>query len=135
MKCAGSPGSPSCYWREVAGNFTTLPQHFMARGWHAVSFGKVFDQRTAGGETCDWPLSWSEPPVACSTAGTTLERAAWGGATHAVFDPVQQRALGNMTDQVTLDAAVAWLARRSASASTKVKFTGLTQYSQVDPAV
>ena len=118
QKCVGSPGSPSCYWREVAGNYTTLPQHFKAHGWHAVSFGKVFDQRTAGGTSCDFPYSWSEPPQLCSTAGTTLERQAYNGASHAVFDPVLDKAEGNMTDQVTLDATVAWLQQRNRSAAT-----------------
>lgn len=118
QKCVGSPGSPSCYWREVAGNYTTLPQHFKMHGWHAVSFGKVFDQRTAGGTSCDYPYSWSELPQLCSTAGTDLEKRAWNGASHAVFDPVLDKMEGNMTDQVTLNAAVAWLQQRNRSAAT-----------------
>eukprot|EP01052_Picozoa_sp_SAG31_P009089 SAG31_NODE_470_length_15239_cov_19.376288_8_plen_219_part_00 len=113
MRCVGSSGSPSCYWREVAGNYTTLPQHFKGHGWHTVSFGKVFDQRTAGGTKCDFPYSWSETPTYCSTAGTTLSRVAWNGASHAVFDPIRQSAEGNMTDQLIADAASAWLQQRS----------------------
>ena len=30
------------YWREAAGNFTTLPQHFKENGYYAASVGKVF---------------------------------------------------------------------------------------------
>jgi hypothetical protein len=115
QKCVGSPGSPSCYWREVAGNYTTLPQYFKMHSWHTVSFGKVFDQRTAGGISCDYPYSWSEMPKYCSTAGTTLDRSAWNGASHAVFDPIANKSEGQMTDQVTLDAAIAWLQQRNRS--------------------
>ncbi|XP_016839229.1 iduronate 2-sulfatase isoform X3 [Nasonia vitripennis] len=30
------------YWRKVAGNFTTLPQHFKSNGYTTASLGKVF---------------------------------------------------------------------------------------------
>lgn len=30
------------YWRENAGNFTTLPQHFKNAGYKTVSVGKIF---------------------------------------------------------------------------------------------
>ena len=30
------------YWRENAGNFTTLPQHFKNAGYVSVSVGKIF---------------------------------------------------------------------------------------------
>ena len=30
------------YWREAAGNFTTLPQYFKENGYFTASFGKVF---------------------------------------------------------------------------------------------
>ena len=30
------------YWRESAGNFTTLPQHFKNAGYVTVSVGKIF---------------------------------------------------------------------------------------------
>eukprot|EP01043_Picozoa_sp_COSAG02_P014433 COSAG02_NODE_595_length_19813_cov_12.215380_11_plen_357_part_00 len=111
MKCQGSPDSPSCYWRDVAGNFTTLPQcvasqstetpllhmgqrshntqvgslrYFKQHGYDAVSFGKVFDQRTSGGLRCDYPHSWSEYPFACSTGGSTLPNSVWHGASQCV---------------------------------------------------
>lgn len=68
MKCVGSRG-PSCYWRDVgAGNFTTLPQALRKAGWHAASFGKMFDTQTAGGD-CGAALSWSQVPQ-CTNAGT-----------------------------------------------------------------
>lgn len=30
------------YWRETAGNFTTLPEFFRVRGWHTAGLGKIF---------------------------------------------------------------------------------------------
>ena len=30
------------YWREAAGNFTTLPQHFKENGYFSASVGKIF---------------------------------------------------------------------------------------------
>eukprot|EP01047_Picozoa_sp_COSAG01_P125125 COSAG01_NODE_54155_length_334_cov_0.651064_1_plen_62_part_10 len=32
----------SSYWREHAGNFTTLPEAFKIAGYHSMSFGKIF---------------------------------------------------------------------------------------------
>jgi len=114
MKCAGSSG-PSCFWRDVAGNFTSLPQHFKQSGYYAVSFGKVYDQRTANGTTCDYPLSWSEKPMYCSTAGTTLTCLKGVPCplrlSHWIYNASQ--VIGNLTDVQTADAAVAWLGRRA----------------------
>ena len=55
------------YWREAAGNFTTLPQHFKENGYFTASVGKVFHPgtaiamettRTLPGQSCI--LSWSK---------------------------------------------------------------------------
>jgi hypothetical protein len=67
VKNTTSRGS-SCYWRDVAGNFSTIPQLFKEAGYWSASFGKTFDPRTS--DNCDNLYSWSEPPQACSTAGT-----------------------------------------------------------------
>ena len=53
------------YWRQRAGNFTTIPQMFRDNGYYTVSFGKVFDLRTSSYNKtsqwiCDGPFSWSE---------------------------------------------------------------------------
>lgn len=32
------------YWRQAAGNFTTLPQHFRENGYFCASVGKVLDK-------------------------------------------------------------------------------------------
>jgi iduronate 2-sulfatase len=55
------------YWRERAGNFTTIPQMFKEAGWRTLSFGKTFDLRTSSFNLsaewiCDGPCSWSQPP-------------------------------------------------------------------------
>lgn len=34
------------YWRSMAGNFTTLPQHFKESGYFTASIGKVFHPGT-----------------------------------------------------------------------------------------
>ncbi|XP_065185732.1 iduronate 2-sulfatase-like [Sycon ciliatum] len=49
------------YWRQAAGNFTTLPQHFKENGYFAASIGKVFHPGIASNHTDDYPLSWSVP--------------------------------------------------------------------------
>ncbi|XP_060605009.1 iduronate 2-sulfatase-like [Ruditapes philippinarum] len=47
------------YFREVGGNFTTLPQYFKMNGYLSVGMGKVFHP----GEPSGWddPVSWSDP--------------------------------------------------------------------------
>ncbi|XP_063231076.1 iduronate 2-sulfatase isoform X2 [Bacillus rossius redtenbacheri] len=49
------------YWRDVAGNFTTLPQHFKDNGYHTMSIGKVFHPGVSSNWTDDAPYSWSQP--------------------------------------------------------------------------
>ena len=47
------------YWRDVGGNFTTLPQHFKNNGYTTVGFGKVFHPQASSNN--DDPPSWTEP--------------------------------------------------------------------------
>uniref|UniRef100_A0A182QHX5 Sulfatase N-terminal domain-containing protein n=1 Tax=Anopheles farauti TaxID=69004 RepID=A0A182QHX5_9DIPT len=49
------------YWRDVAGNYTTLPQYFKQHGYRTHSVGKVFHPGASVNFTDDFPLSWSEP--------------------------------------------------------------------------
>lgn len=115
MKCAGSPRSPSCYWRDVAGNFSTLPQLFKEHGgYDTVSFGKTFDLRTSGDKACDWPYSWSEAPVDCSIAGSDLKKHGCDNLVHAshglyVEDKEQ---CGDLIDVGIATKANAWLKNR-----------------------
>ncbi|XP_031783262.1 iduronate 2-sulfatase isoform X2 [Nasonia vitripennis] len=50
------------YWRKVAGNFTTLPQHFKSNGYTTASLGKVFHPGASSNGNDDSPYSWSEKP-------------------------------------------------------------------------
>ena len=45
------------YWRNVAGNFTTIPQYFKNHGYKSIGMGKIFHPGHASGH--DDPLSWS----------------------------------------------------------------------------
>ncbi len=47
------------YFREVGGNFTTIPQYFKENGYFSVGMGKVFHPGHASHE--DDPPSWSAP--------------------------------------------------------------------------
>ncbi|XP_052276765.1 iduronate 2-sulfatase-like isoform X2 [Dreissena polymorpha] len=55
------------YWRDSAGNFTTLPQLFKNNGYHTVSVGKVFHPGKSSNFTDDFPYSWSVPAYHPST--------------------------------------------------------------------
>ncbi|RXM94905.1 Iduronate 2-sulfatase [Acipenser ruthenus] len=50
------------YWREHAGNYTTLPQHFKSSGYITMSVGKVFHPGIASNHSDDYPYSWSTRP-------------------------------------------------------------------------
>ena len=47
------------YFREVGGNFTTIPQYFKENGYRSIGMGKIFHEGEASG--FDDPISWSEP--------------------------------------------------------------------------
>ncbi|KAL4231582.1 hypothetical protein ACF0H5_009163 [Mactra antiquata] len=47
------------YFRDVGGNFTTLPEYFKLNGYTTVGMGKVFHPGKASGN--DDPISWTEP--------------------------------------------------------------------------
>ncbi|XP_054733208.1 iduronate 2-sulfatase isoform X1 [Anastrepha obliqua] len=49
------------YWREFAGNFTTLPQYFKAHNYYTYGIGKVFHSGISSNNTDDYPYSWSQP--------------------------------------------------------------------------
>lgn len=46
----------------MAGNFTTLPQHFKENGYHTHSIGKVFHPGISSNFTDDYKYSWSDVP-------------------------------------------------------------------------
>ncbi len=47
------------YFRNIAGNFTTLPQYFKQHGYITAGIGKVFHPGPASGGND--PISWTEP--------------------------------------------------------------------------
>ena len=47
------------YFRNVSGNFTTIPQYFKNHGHISVGFGKIFHTPESSGN--DDPISWSVP--------------------------------------------------------------------------
>uniref|UniRef100_H2YQV4 Iduronate 2-sulfatase n=1 Tax=Ciona savignyi TaxID=51511 RepID=H2YQV4_CIOSA len=49
------------YWRNHAGNYTSLPQHFKENGYFTYSIGKVFHPGICSNYNDDYPLSWSKP--------------------------------------------------------------------------
>ncbi|XP_030836815.1 iduronate 2-sulfatase-like isoform X2 [Strongylocentrotus purpuratus] len=55
------------YWREHAGNYTTIPQHFKENGYITLSVGKVFHPGKPSGSTDDFPYSWTLPAYQQST--------------------------------------------------------------------
>uniref|UniRef100_A0A1Y1KS11 Sulfatase N-terminal domain-containing protein n=1 Tax=Photinus pyralis TaxID=7054 RepID=A0A1Y1KS11_PHOPY len=50
------------YWRDVAGNFTTIPQLFKENGYYTHSIGKVFHPGKSSNFTDDSLYSWSRSP-------------------------------------------------------------------------
>ncbi|KAK7500511.1 hypothetical protein BaRGS_00008086, partial [Batillaria attramentaria] len=49
------------YFRNITGNFTTLPQHFKNNGYVTQSSGKIFHHGVASGGNDDFPYSWTFP--------------------------------------------------------------------------
>ncbi|KAK3097190.1 hypothetical protein FSP39_007306 [Pinctada imbricata] len=47
------------YFRDIGGNFTTIPQYFKMNGYTSVGMGKIFHQGHASNN--DDPISWSMP--------------------------------------------------------------------------
>ncbi|KAL0102455.1 hypothetical protein PUN28_018015 [Cardiocondyla obscurior] len=50
------------YWRDVAGNYTTLPEHLKNNGYTTMSVGKVFHPGISSNKSDDSPYSWTEKP-------------------------------------------------------------------------
>ncbi|KAG7210244.1 hypothetical protein KM043_011792 [Ampulex compressa] len=50
------------YWRNVAGNYTTLPQHLKNNGYITKSIGKVFHPGKSSNGSDDSYYSWTEEP-------------------------------------------------------------------------
>jgi iduronate 2-sulfatase len=102
------------YWRDHAGNFTTLPQLFRQHGYHTAGLGKVFHPGIASNHSDDQPYSWSEPPYHPPTQQWKNARVCPGtdGSLHAnLFCPVEvaDQPGSSLPDLQTVEAARAFL--------------------------
>lgn len=55
------------YWRNLVGNFTTMPQYFKENDYNTYSIGKVFHPGTSSNFNDDFPFSWSNKSYHPST--------------------------------------------------------------------
>lgn len=106
------------YWREAAGNFTTLPQHFKENGYHTVSVGKVFHPGISSNNTDDYPYSWSLPAYHPSTEKYIMAKVCPGqdGKLHMnLVCPVDVAAMpeGTLPDIQSTDYATEFLRNQS----------------------
>ena len=75
---------PSEYWRERGGNFTTLTQHFVERGFLTLGMGKIFHPGEASGNN-DVQYSWSPESLPYDGGGTSCPT---GGPDPAAVDSI-----------------------------------------------
>ena len=97
---------PSEYWRERGGNFTTLTQHFVERGFLTLGMGKIFHPGAASGNN-DVQYSWSPESLPYDGGGTSCPT---GGPDPEEVDSVlQPNAMGGpaMTPAANGDTALA----------------------------
>ncbi|XP_042230412.1 iduronate 2-sulfatase-like isoform X2 [Homarus americanus] len=107
------------YWREHAGNFTTLPQYFKEHGYHTVSAGKIFHPGIVSNHSDDQPYSWSEAAYHPPTQAHKQDPVCMGsdGQLHTnIYCPVQveKQPGGSLPDIETTEFATVWLKRWAA---------------------
>ena len=56
------------HFRDVGGNFTTIPQYFKENGYHTYGIGKVFHRHKSDMD----PLSWSDPYIVSDKPQNTI---------------------------------------------------------------
>ncbi|GAB6026904.1 hypothetical protein CHUAL_013549 [Chamberlinius hualienensis] len=102
------------YWREAAGNFTTMPQYLKENGFHTVSVGKIFHPGVASNFTDDYPYSWSDVPYRPSTEAYMRSKVCPGNDTllhENIVCPidVESQPEGTLPDLQSTDYAVKFL--------------------------
>jgi len=60
------------YWRNVTGNFTTIPQFFKNKGYRTTAIGKIFHQGSASGQS-----KWTDECPQCSPWNMQDSRYSW----------------------------------------------------------
>lgn len=98
------------YWRDHAGNFTSLPQHLREQGYETSSLGKVFHPGICSNFTDDQPYSWSNTPFHPPTQKHINDAVCPGsdGRSHKnIYCPVDvaQQPEGTLPDIETADEA------------------------------
>ncbi|KAK7097483.1 iduronate 2-sulfatase-like [Littorina saxatilis] len=94
------------YWRDVAGNFTTLPQFFKQHGYFAQGIGKIFHPGNSGGNN-DGDFSWSAPNY------NGKQPVSYEKRHESTIQPVKETVVGKLQDTTIADFAVEWLNNRS----------------------
>ncbi|XP_037073754.1 iduronate 2-sulfatase-like [Pollicipes pollicipes] len=118
------------YWRQAAGNFSSLPQLFRERGYYTASMGKVFHPGIVSNYSDDQPYSWSEPPYHPSSQADKDAPVCLGedGKPHSnLYCPVDVSAQPQRTlpDIQTVQRAARWLQDRSGRAEPWMLAVGL----------
>ncbi|KAL8598684.1 hypothetical protein ACOMHN_033249 [Nucella lapillus] len=106
------------YFRHLAGNYTTLPQHFKNHGYITQSVGKIFHPGRASGFTDDYPYSWTYPAFHAPTKKYTNKKICPrpdGKLYHDAVCPVDLRTVpgGSLPDIQNTDYTIAFLKNRS----------------------
>ncbi|CAL4119273.1 unnamed protein product, partial [Meganyctiphanes norvegica] len=106
------------YWRNHAGNFTTLPQFFKEHGFHTVNAGKVFHPGISSNHNDDQPYSWSEEPYHPSSQAHKQDPVCMSkdGYLHTnIYCPVvvEDQPEKTLPDIQTQKFALDWLHKRS----------------------
>ncbi|KAK7097566.1 iduronate 2-sulfatase-like [Littorina saxatilis] len=106
------------YFRKVAGNYTTLPQHFKNNGYVTQSVGKIFHPGSASGGTDDYPYSWTYPAYHAPTVKYTGKKICPGPdgkLTHSAVCPVDLKTVpgGSLPDIQNTDFTIDFLKNRS----------------------
>ncbi|XP_066104894.1 iduronate 2-sulfatase [Saccopteryx bilineata] len=110
------------YWREQAGNFSTIPQYFKENGYVTMSVGKVFHPGISSNHSDDSPYSWSVPPYHPSSEKYENTKTCRGpdGELHAnLICPVDVADIpeGTLPDKQSTKEAIRLLEKMKTSAS------------------
>ena len=104
------------YWRNHAGNFTSMPQYFKEHSYLTAGMGKVFHPGIASNHSDDQPYSWSFPPYHPPSQKWKDAPVCQGsdGQLHSnLFCPVEvsEQPDSTLPDLETVDQARSFLAR------------------------
>ncbi|PVD34394.1 hypothetical protein C0Q70_05666 [Pomacea canaliculata] len=100
------------YWRDVAGDFTTLPQFFKNHGYVTQGVGKIFHPGTSSGGHNEFPESWSKR-VHLGEEQPPLPNV--GPQNNPACDPVNVTRTGFLQDSDIASFAIEWLGNYSAN--------------------